>query len=274
MSAQGKTKTQGEENIVPKGVVSPDLKRKSTMVFIAVAALYFWSTYETNSTLPQFIKSFPRMLEMFGKFFPPNLEYVSRVIPALMETFYMAVIASTISTVLTIPFCLLAASNINTNKFTNQIVRFFLNVIRTIPDIILAVIFVGIFGIGAFPGIVALIIFSLGILGKLLSDTLETIDMQQLDAMRASGANTLQTIWYGVVPQILPQFVSFSLYVFEINIRASVVLGLVGAGGIGLLLNQQINFLAYNNVFMIIIVVFIVVVIIEYISTKIRESIV
>ncbi|WP_096154928.1 MULTISPECIES: phosphonate ABC transporter, permease protein PhnE [Bacillus] len=272
MSAQGKTKTQ--EKIVPKGVVSPELKRKSTMIFIAVAALYFWSTYETGSTLGQFFRSFPNMINMFGNFFPPNLEYVSRVIPALLETFYMAVIASTISTILTIPFCLLAARNISTNKYIYQFVRFFLNIIRTIPDIILAVVFVGIFGIGAFPGIVALIIFSLGILAKLLSDTLETIDMQPLDAMRASGANSLQTIWYGVVPQILPQFVSFSLYVFEINIRASVVLGLVGAGGIGLLLDQQIKFFRYDNAMMLIIVVFIAVVIIEYISTKIREAIV
>lgn len=265
---------QMREKVQPKSITSPDLKRKTTLVFIVVAALYLYSTYKTESTLPEFIKSFPRMIEMFGGFFPPNLEYVSRVIPALVETFYMAIIATTISTLLTIPFCLLAARNINTNKITNQITRFFLNIIRTIPDIILAVVFVGIFGIGAFPGILALIFFSLGILAKLLSDTLETIDMQPLDAMRASGANSLQTIWYGVVPQILPQFVSFSLYVFEINIRASVVLGLVGAGGIGLLLDQQLKWFRYDNVMMLIIVIFFVVVIIEYISSKIREAIV
>jgi phosphonate transport system permease protein len=269
-----KDKVTTEEESAPKGLIAPELKRKATMVFLAVGALYFISTYQTGSTLWDFFAGIPRMIKMSGYFFPPNLEYVSRVWPALFETFYMALIATTISTILTIPLCLLAARNINTNKYLYQAVRFFMNVIRTIPDIILAVVFVGVFGIGAFPGIVALIIFSLGILAKLLSDTLETIDMNPLDAMRASGSNTLQMIWYGVVPQILPQFVSFSLYVFEINIRASFVLGLVGAGGIGLLLDQQIKFFNYPNVMMLILVVFVVVVIIEYISTKIREAIV
>src|SRR5690625_4532015 len=109
-----------------------------------------------------------------------------------------------------------------------------LNILRTIPDLVLAVIFVGLFGVGVLSGIFALIIFSLGILAKLVGETVEAVDMDPLEAMRASGGNTLQVIFFGLVPQMLPQFTAFVLYVFEINIRASVVLGLVGAGGIGL----------------------------------------
>lgn len=138
----------------------------------------------------------------------------------------------------------------------------------------LAVIFVGLFGIGVFPGILALIIFSLGILAKLISETIEAVDMNPMEAMRASGGNTLQVIWYALVPQVLPQYTSLVLYVFEINIRASVVLGLVGAGGIGLILNQQLGFYNYPNAMAIIIIIFVVVILIEYISNKIREALV
>src|SRR5699024_11271342 len=117
-------------------------------------------------------------------------------------------------------------------------VRPFMNVLRAIAALALAVVFVCLFGVGVFPGILALIVFSLVILAKLISETIEAVDMNPLEAMRASGGNTLQVIFYGLVPQVLPQFTSFVLYVFEINIRASVVLGLVGAGGIGLILDR------------------------------------
>ena len=145
---------------------------------------------------------------------------------------------------------------------------------RTIPDLVLAVIFVGLFGIGVLPGILALIVFSLGILAKLISETIEAVDMNPLEAMRASGANSIQMIAYGLVPQVLPQFTSFVLYVLELNIRASVVLGLVGAGGIGLILDQQLGFYNYPNAMTIILVIFVVVLTIEYISNKIREALI
>src|SRR5699024_3963922 len=113
-----------------------------------------------------------------------------------------------------------------------------------------------------------------GILAKLISETIEAVDMNPLEAMRASGGNTLQVIFYGLVPQVLAQFTSFVLYVFEINIRASVVLGLVGAGGIGLILDRELQFYNYPNAMAIIIVIFFVVITIEYISSKIREALV
>jgi phosphonate transport system permease protein len=260
------------EKYTPTSLYSPKTKKTMTIVMLVVIGFYLISSITTQSFITNFLFKLPNIFELIYRFFPPNWQYANNVWPKLFETIQMAIIATTVATIISIPLSLLAARNITTNKWLFNIIRFFLNVLRTIPDIILAVVFVGLFGIGAFPGILALIIFSLGILAKLMSDTIEAIDMTPIEAMEASGANRIQTIWYSVVPQILPQFVSFSLYVFEINIRASVVLGLVGAGGIGLLLNQQINFFNYPSVTTITIIIFVVVVVIDYISGKIREG--
>src|SRR5699024_1056979 len=162
---------------------------------------------------------------------------------------------------------LLSARDITTSKSVYLSVRTLMNVLRTSPDLVLAVVFVGRFGVGVFPGILALSVLSFGSLAKLISETIEAVDMRRLDAMRASGGDTLPVILYGLVPQVLPQFTSFVLYVFEINIRASVVLGLVGAGGIGLILDRELQFYNYPNAMAIIIVIFFVVITIEYISS-------
>ncbi|MGM7700233.1 phosphonate ABC transporter, permease protein PhnE [Pseudalkalibacillus sp. Hm43] len=260
---------------VPSGLVSGKAKLRMNLIMLVVLGLYIFSSVMTNSSVLRFnAEFFENVWVMVVQLFPPNWAYTGVVWDKLMETVKMALIATTIAGILCIPFSLLAANNIVHNKFLYNFTKMFLNIMRTIPELILAVVFVGLFGIGVFSGILALIIFSLGILAKLISETIESIDMNPLEAIRASGGNTLQVIWYAVVPQVLPQFVSFTLYVFEINVRASVVLGFVGAGGIGLILRQQINFLSYQNVSTIIVITFVVVVIIDYISNKLRGRLV
>ncbi|CAG9620561.1 phosphonate ABC transporter, permease protein PhnE [Sutcliffiella rhizosphaerae] len=263
-----------EDNKVAPSLLPAKTKFRLTLIFAAVIGFYILSTVKTNATLGDLIKGLPNMFTVLFKFFPPNFNVFVHILNPLATTIQMAIIATTVAALLCIPLSLLAAQNVTTNKFLYTFVRTILNILRTIPDLVLAVIFVGLFGIGVLPGILALIIFSLGILAKLISETIESVDMNPMEAMSASGANTLQKIAFALVPQVLPQFVSFVLYVFEINIRASVVLGLVGAGGIGIVLSQQLKFYNYPNAMLIIIVIFAMVVIIEYISTKIREAIV
>lgn len=245
-----------------------------TIIFFAILVMYVVSMWYTQRDMVGGIDdALSNMGSVMGNFFPPNFSYWSNIWDDLLQTIQMAIIATTFAAILTIPLALLSARNITTFKPLYYIARTFLNLLRTIPDLVLAVIFVGLFGIGLFPGILALVVFSLGILAKLISETIETVDMQPLEAMKASGGGTLQVIWNGLVPQVLPQFTSLVLYVFEINVRASVVLGYVGAGGIGLLLSQQLRFghVAYPNAMAIIILIFIVVITIEYISSKLRE---
>ncbi len=263
-----------EENKKVPSLLPAKTKFKLSVIFSLVIGFYILSTVKTNATIGDLISGIPNMFKVIVKFFPPNLNVFVHILEPMATTVQMAIIATTVASLLCIPLSLLAAQNVTTNKFVYTAVRTFLNILRTIPDLVLAVIFVGLFGIGVLPGILALIIFSLGILAKLISETIESVDMNPMEAMSASGANTLQKISFALIPQVLPQFVSFVLYVFEINIRASVVLGLVGAGGIGIILSQQLRFYNYPNAMLIILVIFAMVVIIEYISTKIREAIV
>lgn len=250
-------------------------KIQVTIIFFVILAFYLFSMYWTqNQMVGGFDNALSNMKLVIEKFFPPNMSIVSNVWGPMAQTIQMAIIATTIATILTIPLALLSAQNIATNRWVYHTTRTCLNILRTIPDLVLAVLFVGLFGVGVFSGILALIIFSLGILAKLISETIEAVDMDPLEAMRASGGNQLQVIFFGLVPQILPQFTSFVLYVFEINVRASVVLGLVGAGGIGLILDRELQFYNYPNAMAIIIIIFIVVIAIEFISNKIREALI
>lgn len=250
-------------------------KVQVTIIFILILAMYLYSiNFTASQTNGGFANALSNMGRVISEFFPPNLSIIPKIWAPMATTIQMAVIATTVAALLTIPLSLLSAHNITTFRPLYYITRISLNILRTIPDLVLAVLFVGLFGVGVLPGILALIIFSLGILAKLFGETIEAVDMDPLEAMRASGANVLQVIWYGLVPQVLPQFTSFVLYVFEINIRASVVLGLVGAGGIGLTLDRELNFYNYPNAMAIIILIFIVVIAIEFISNKIREALI
>lgn len=262
------------KKFIPKSLYPLKTKMIITLSLVAVIGFYLVSSITTESFIINFFFKIGNITDLVGRFFPPDWAFAGKVWDKLFETIHMAIISTTIATLISIPFCLLTASNINTNKYLYAAMRFILNIIRTVPDIVLAVVFVGLFGIGVFSGIVALIIFAIGILVKLLSETIESIDMNPSEAIKASGGNTLQIIWFAVMPQVLPQFISFSLYVFEINIRASVVLGLVGAGGVGQLINSQINFLNYQAVSVIVLIIFAVVVTIDYISSKLREGLI
>lgn len=203
-----------------------------------------------------------------------QLEYVKTVWGPLMQTFQMALLGAGIGALLAIPFSLLAAQNIMRFKPFYYLIRTVLNLIRTIPDLVLASIMVASFGLGAMPGIVSLAVFSFALIAKLTSESIEAIDPGPVEATQACGANSLQQIGYGVVPQVLPQYLAYSLYVLEICVRASTVLGLVGAGGIGALLKRDLDLGLWRNVGTIIIVMLIAVTVIDVISTKLRERLI
>lgn len=243
-----------------------------TNILIVVLGFYIFSAIFTEAYPLKVIEGMPIAFDFVVQdLYPPNWSYVGTVMEFLIETWNMALIATTLSAVFGLPISFLAAKNINTRQGFYQVIRFILNVLRTIPELILAVVFVAFIGLGALAGIAALFIFSFGILAKLISETIESIDPAPLEAIRATGGNIVQVIWYGVMPQILPQFASYALYVFEINVRASVVLGFVGAGGIGLILKHQLALFNFGNVSTIIIMTFFAVTVIDFISNRVRE---
>jgi phosphonate transport system permease protein len=154
------------------------------------------------------------------------------------------------------------------------VARTLLTILRSIPDLLWAALFVAVLGIGALPGVAALTFFTIGVLAKLGSETVEAIDPGPLEALRAAGAGRNRMVLFAVVPQVAATMVSYILYVFEINVRASVIIGLVGAGGIGQLLNTYLSFRDYPGIGAIIAVIFAIVLIIDGISVWARSKLI
>jgi phosphonate transport system permease protein len=202
----------------------------------------------------------------------PDWAYLPVVLPSLLETIQMAILGTAFGALFAFPFSLYVARNMESNTILSSIARFILNIIRTIPELLLAAIFVAIFGIGPLPGVFALAVFSFGMVTKLFFESVETIDPGPIEALKASGANRLEIMRFAVIPQVMSYFWSYVLFAFEINIRASTVLGYIGAGGIGIFLQRALSQVRYDRVAVIVLVIFAVVLIIDYVSNKVREK--
>lgn len=205
----------------------------------------------------------------------PSWEFGSGQSPnALIETIQIAVLAALIGCLVALPIAFWASRMTAPNRAVYLVDKGFLNVVRTMPDIFWAMIFVSALGVGAFAGLLALTIFSFSIMGKLFSETVDAADPGPLEAAKASGASHTQAVQSAVMPQVLPNYVAYALYIFEICIRASAVIGLVGAGGIGLVLDTQRKFFAYDRVMAVVVVLFVIVFLIEQASVYLRRRLV
>lgn len=256
----------------PQNLSIPPSKTKPILTMILIMLLVLGSGWQINFSFTELIDGLPNMWELIVQLVPPNWAYFSEVTSPMLETIRMAVVGTTFGGLLAFPLSMLAAKNIFFSSWITGPARFILNLIRTLPELLLAALFVAIFGIGPIPGIFALMLFSLGIIAKLFYESVESIDPGPMEAMTAVGANKIKWIIFGVVPQVMSSFMSFFLYAFEINIRAAAVLGLVGAGGIGLYYEKTLGFFEYGKTSSIIVYTLIVVLIIDYFSTKIREK--
>lgn len=244
------------------------------LVGVAILAIEYWSAQGTKFSPAEFLAGLPAMGNLFERMRPPRWEILPDLVKPVLETLRMAVAGTTLGALLAVPLALLSARNVTTHPLLLWPARTVLNLVRTVPDLLLAAIFVAALGIGALPGVAALSIFSLGIVAKLTFETTEAIDPGPLEALEATGANRLQSIAFAVAPQVLPQFVAYTLYMFEINIRASTVLGLVGAGGIGHVLNTYMQTFRYQYVAVIILITFVFVAALDAVSTWIRERLI
>lgn len=196
------------------------------------------------------------------------------IVEKMIETIFIGMMATFFGVILAVPVSFLAARNLmSASKFTifiYFIVRGILNIIRSIEPLIWAIIFVIIVGLGPFAGILALTVHSIAALGKLYSESIESIDTGPIEAIHATGANWLQTVVFAVIPQIIPPFVSFTIYRWDINIRMSTIVGFVGGGGIGFLLAQFIRLLVYRPAGICVWFIAVTVAILDYVSAEIR----
>ena len=183
----------------------------------------------------------------------------------------MSFLGSFVGAVLAIPFAIAAASNIVTNRAVVFIVRLFLSLVRTLPTLVCALIATYIFGLGTMAGTCAIAVFTFAYVGKQLFEIIETVDMGPYEAMEALGATRLRAFTAAVFPQVLPTYLSVSLFCLEGNVRYASILGYVGAGGLGLIMNEKIGWREYDSLGMILIVLFVAVMVIEAISHWLRK---
>lgn len=247
--------------------------KKFIYVFIFVILLaYCYQKSELD--FPKLFANIEEMKTIIIEMFNPDFSYLSLVIDPIAETIKMAIIGTTLGALVALPISFLAANNVLNSKILRGICRFILNIIRTVPDLLLGSIFVAIVGIGPVAGILALAVFSFGMISKLFYETIEAIDDGPIEAIRSMGGSTLDVIRYAIFPQISAQLFSYFLYTFEINVRASTVLGYLGAGGIGVLLQRSLSQFRYDQTSIIVISMFIVVFIIDFINNKVRERLI
>ncbi len=242
---------------------------------LALVALTTWAWNGVGFTLaPLVSEQATRGLQIVRRFLDPDWSYLVRVWPSFVETLYMAVIAAAVGCALALPVSLLASKVTNQLRLLHWAARTALSVVRALPDVAWALLFVAAVGTGALGGILALIAFNVGVVAKLTSETIDGVDPGPLEAADAAGATRVQRAWSAVVPQILPGYLSYSLYVFELNLRASIVLGLVGAGGIGNVIRLTLSQLRWEQMASVIIALFAIVVVLDQVSRALRRRLV
>ena len=209
---------------------------------------------------------------MFNQMFPPTTGgQMGDYIQAIGETLSMALIGSLIGGILALPLAFMAAKNFNPIRPLQFGTRRFADVLRAADYMIWGLIFVRAMGLGPIPGIMAIAIIDTGILVILYSEAIENIDRKQIEGIKASGGSKLEVIRFGVMPQVMPVLLTNALYMFESNTRAATILGIVGAGGIGFLLSDNLRAFEFSNACTIILMIIGVVYIIDYGSRKLRE---
>jgi phosphonate transport system permease protein len=241
---------------------------------VSAAALFLWACLTVDVDITDLASLPAGLWAILSEMFPPDPAYLANAIPQMITSIQMAWLGTIIGAALSLPLGFLGAKNVSSGLVSN-IVRQFLNAIRAFPELILAIaIFIPIAGLGPVAGTLAIGVHSAGTLGKLTAEAIEGIDPGPVEAARAVGGRGLQVQRWGVLPQVLPELIGFWLYRFEINIRAGAVLGVVGAGGIGFLLDQTIKFGRWPQAGTTILVVIVATIVVDTISGGVRRRII
>lgn len=191
-----------------------------------------------------------------------------------MDTLQMSLIGSMMGALLALPVAVLASSNIIRSRAIVTLFKIILSLLRTLPTLVTALIATFVFGLGPTAGVVAILLFTLSYVGKLMYEQIENVDMGAFEAMESIGMNRIQAFRYAVMPQVLPGYLSNSLFCFEGNVRYAAILGYVGAGGVGLLIKEDLGWRDYPNLGMIILTLVVTVYLIETISEHFRKKLI
>lgn len=282
-----------------------------TLMLILALGVVIWAFQGTNFQLDALIKGSPKLVETLTRMVPPDFSRVSdpktyalpeelklqelmlplpldadkakikrrwwnntfsnTIVGAVIQTIQMALVGTLLALLFAFPLSFLTAGNTSPHPLVYRGVRFVINFIRTVPELALGLLFVSAVGLGPLAGTLALAVHTMTVLTKLLSESAENIDQGVVEAIRATGANYFQTLSFAVLPQMLPDIISFSLYRFETNIRAASVLALIGAGGIGNLLNTSFRTFQYKEAATIVLILIVLVMAVDWCSARLRK---
>jgi phosphonate transport system permease protein len=247
--------------------------RARFLVGVPVAvALLIWSSVGAQFDVAKLGEGAANMGEFLSRMFPPSWDKLDVIVALLIETLQMAIVGTALGAVLSLVMAFGAASNI-APRWLYYPTRWLMNVIRSLPDLVFALMFVSAVGLGPFAGILAMTVGSVGSIGKVFAEAMEAVDDGPVVAMRAVGASRRQVVQYGVLPQAAPLLVSYSLLLFEGNVRGATILGMVGAGGIGLELTTAMKMYDYGHLSAIVICIIVLVTAIDQASAVIRRKI-
>jgi phosphonate transport system permease protein len=214
----------------------------------------------------------PAILAIMRESFPPDFTDALSWWKPLIDTLAMSIAGTAIAVFLSFPLAFLAARNTSPHRLVYYCARTLLNGLRSVPELIMGITFVAAVGFGALPGVLALGLHSVGMVGKFFAEAIEHVDEGPVEAAHATGATTLQVLYHAVLPQVLPQFAAVAIYRWEYNFRASTVIGMVGAGGIGFELKSSLRILQYSQVSAIMLVILLMVMIVDWFSGYLRRK--
>jgi len=245
-------------------------KLRHITTLLVVAAIYYWAIEGTDSNPVTFFRGFPHIIDYIERMFPPDLSILGGLMGPVGETLQMAIMGTTFGAIIALPLSFLAARNVMPYRPVYQATRTLFDLCRGINEIIWALIFVAMVGLGPFPGVLALTVHLVGALGRYFSEAIEAVDQELVVAVASTGANRVQTVYYGIVPQVRTLFIGYTFYYLEHCFRAATVLGLVGAGGIGFELITSVKLFKSQEVLTTLIVMVITVILIDRLSAFVR----
>ena len=239
----------------------------------AIVAVFVWSAVATEVSIGRMVEGLPYMWDFLRRMVPPDPSVLGNAIRGAIQTIQIAIVGTMVAAVLALPVGFAAARNA-APRWLFYTSRLMLNAFRAVDTLVYALFFVAAVGLGPFPGVLAVIVYTATVLAKLYSEAIEAIEPGPVEAVRATGATALQVLRWGVLPQLVPQFLSFTLYRFETNIRAAAVLGFVGAGGIGFYVQTYLRLLNYPAAASVLLVLVGLVMVVDFASSRLRARLV
>lgn len=240
----------------------------AVLLAVVIGCCYYVQLFD----MARLSEGIPSLISLVGEMFPPNFSDATLWIKPLLDTLAMSVAGTAIAVLLSLPLGVLAARNTAPNIYVFHLARGLLNLLRSIPELIMGIIFVAAVGFGALPGVLALGLHSVGMVAKFFAEAIEHADQAPVEAARAAGCSPLQVIVHGILPQVMPKLADTAIYRWEYNFRASTVMGMVGAGGIGFELMGSLRIMQYQDVSAILIVILLMVTLVDSFSGYLRQK--